>query len=1234
MLIRVWGIPRPLHAGSRGGLGTRRTFFFSGAGERSRHGFLLLALVFLAVIAPAAAAQADDGAVPTITFTVPAKAVWLGQWLEPADETKYDYCDDEYWFRGANYLKGKAYYDLPVALFRRVLIWPNGTEQVLDEFKLDGHVATGSTKRASESWSLNGCVHRRTSPRLYWSEPTIPARALTLPADDEYAYRVELRMVNLSAPTAARAPNATWDSIIDLWQGTRIEHRKDKERTWSRSSSEEEKRLCSPVSPAAFALEPVLPALFGVKYREDCYKGRCERKGERACPAGSWPAEQLGCKFAYTETREAPGYEKEEQDCWLEHRTASGVRIANLAQVYETYNFNVDLPMQITDVSVEGGQESDQPIRLLVTTRWAAWPLRLELLVDGALADSVVAEKGEEAVLSFVPEQPSHNLTIRATDAAGDSDEQELVLASGLAVDGEVRDNEAPVSIESSFRSPFGVSPGANSPAEAPGIPIGPAAAIVSIGGAGLAYYLMQRGSSRRKTGIPSSIVQTIRTAFGEVREAAKERGHALIEDTKAAYKRWLSWKSRAEAATAAAQSAGSIAEIDALLASGLVRPDVAKELKARRAELAKQDAELQRKVARAESDYRALAANLADSAMSAKAKLMLLDGFVNTYGDLLGEEGRKKLTFTRMRLASAAKEESLLRRIDDALKSGSAIAASKAIDEYITAAPNGTARGKVLALKSGLQAGVGERGAAQFGVAWANPSAGGAQTQPRSLWDSFTGALSGLGKAISGFAHDQWNYWSSVGDSVMKGDLKGAGEKLVAGALSAGAFVVDTVKNHWKEIAVGVAIGAALVVAAPIAIPAIATALGVSAGTVTAVVTAAGVAAVGYYAASRYGPILNEINDSCDWRGATDRCAQLRSELGQNALADGAILGGSIGLGKVLSPVVGTALARRIPVEGLTDDAARETYRLATKEIGRTGGYGQYKRIVVTDGRELPELANSRGAVTPDGTLYLNKDFLADWIMHPGIFDWHETGHRAITTGLAKAEPSIVAKTNAGTAKSGPIIEVAADKVAYQLGGAKYAAGWQKYRSVLIKHYIENPPVVGIWPHEEVEIAAWLYVVHKNIGRNDIATDLMSSVVRSNSEDGVQLFNAIVAKFQRAWTKTSIAVPPDAVPASFGNSIKGARNESVCTELGRHGYGGTFAPLFWCLREWKKSTLEKAQFEKRFDYIRRLPHGYDLYRHGVKSGILIPIGKNKWKINRTRLKEIEKQSRKLKLCL
>ncbi|MEM7817345.1 MAG: hypothetical protein QXL81_00820, partial [Candidatus Aenigmatarchaeota archaeon] len=107
MLIRVWGIPRPLHAGSRGGLGTRRTFFFSGAGERSRHGFLLLALVFLAVIAPAAAAQADDGAVPTITFTVPAKAVWLGQWLEPADETKYDYCDDEYWFRGANYLKGK-----------------------------------------------------------------------------------------------------------------------------------------------------------------------------------------------------------------------------------------------------------------------------------------------------------------------------------------------------------------------------------------------------------------------------------------------------------------------------------------------------------------------------------------------------------------------------------------------------------------------------------------------------------------------------------------------------------------------------------------------------------------------------------------------------------------------------------------------------------------------------------------------------------------------------------------------------------------------------------------------------------------------------------------------------------------------------------------------------------------------------------------------------------------------
>jgi len=395
--------------------------------------------------------------------------------------------------------------------------------------------------------------------------------------------------------------------------------------------------------------------------------------------------------------------------------------------------------------------------------------------------------------------------------------------------------------------------------------------------------------------------------------------------------------------------------------------------------------------------------------------------------------------------------------------------------------------------------------------------------------WGS--GAISGAQKAATIYVNDQKAYLDNLGSKLSNGDLLGAAQVFVNKQVSDAQFVVEAVQKHWVEIAVGVAIGAALVVAAPVLIPAAAVALGVSAATMTtAVVATAAVATVAYVGVT-YGNALNDVNSKCNNVSAPDAaCRGSMTDMGQQVVKDTAILGGSIVGGGALSKPFGTWAARQIPVSGLTDPAAVETYNVATEAMGRNGAYGQYSKVIVSDSSKMGE---SRAATNKLQQLWLNKDKYLPLKAYPDTAILHEDGHNAVVTGLSKTTPEIAAKTLMGTEDGGMIIEVAADKNAYMLGGQKYAQEWQSFRKEGIVEPFLNEPYFST--PLQADQMAYVCTVYQNTGDAATARSILSAVAANNDPSAVGYFNQQLGTYQQAWDSTSISRIPSNAGAAGG---------------------------------------------------------------------------------------------------
>jgi len=175
------------------------------------------------------------------------------------------------------------------------------------------------------------------------------------------------------------------------------------------------------------------------------------------------------------------------------------------------------------------------------------------------------------------------------------------------------------------------------------------------------------------------------------------------------------------------------------------------------------------------------------------------------------------------------------------------------------------------------------------------------------NLWDDLTGAVGGLGKTVYLGAKEQYDQYSDIASTALKGDISGANQKLLQKNLSDVSFVGQAVINHWEEIGWGIVVAAgvvAAVVTAPVWVPFVAAAVGVSAATVTAVGVGVGAAAAvgtAYYAATTYGAKLNNVDDVCTLEdGSATACVDARTDVVEQGIVDGTILAASVGVGSV----------------------------------------------------------------------------------------------------------------------------------------------------------------------------------------------------------------------------------------------------------------------------------------------------------------------------------------------
>jgi hypothetical protein len=390
-------------------------------------------------------------------------------------------------------------------------------------------------------------------------------------------------------------------------------------------------------------------------------------------------------------------------------------------------------------------------------------------------------------------------------------------------------------------------------------------------------------------------------------------------------------------------------------------------------------------------------------------------------------------------------------------------------------------------------------------------------------MWNGFTGAVSGLGKAAVIGAKDQYNQYSDIVSTALKGDILGANEKFCEKSLRDAAFVGQAVINHWQEIAVGIAIGAVAVATAPIWIPAV---VGVVS---TTGLVAIGAAATAVYVGATYGPSLNKVNDTCNWDGSGNGCGQSIKDVQEQAITDVVIVGGSLGVGSMASKPVGAALAKLIPVEGLSSVEAEETYAVALKALKETKPYGNFKRIVVVDSNS--DLGGSRAAVSGD-TLYINKDTLAWWQAYPNTAVPHEIGHRTIVNGFGEASPKTVKNTLLGSELGGPGIEVAADKNAFLINGQAYAKEWQAFRmETHVNPLLERPHI----EFPDAETYAYLYTVYQNTGDTKTAQLIMSTIENSNEPLVTNYFKTLTNNYQRIWDTTTLSNTPNIISGATG---------------------------------------------------------------------------------------------------
>ncbi|MEM5814253.1 MAG: hypothetical protein QXD77_00345 [Candidatus Aenigmatarchaeota archaeon] len=147
-------------------------------------------------------------------------------------------------------------------------------------------------------------------------------------------------------------------------------------------------------------------------------------------------------------------------------------------------------------------------------------------------------------------------------------------------------------------------------------------------------------------------------------------------------------------------------------------------------------------------------------------------------------------------------------------------------------------------------------------------------------LFNSVASAYEGAGKALVMNAKSAAEFWGSVGSDVVNGNFSGAVGKIGAAANDAYNGLAKIVDEHKSEI----------IMAAAVAAAAAFTIVTLGTGSPVSIAIIAGAAAyTGYYVATTYPPLLQNVDKACGWGNCSDG-GQAMKELNGTLATDGVI--------------------------------------------------------------------------------------------------------------------------------------------------------------------------------------------------------------------------------------------------------------------------------------------------------------------------------------------------------
>lgn len=286
-------------------------------------------------------------------ITIPSIEIELADWYSPSDfRTSYHPTSDfsYYYSIPAKAFEGINYYDLGIHFYYRVLIHPDGTEEVIDSYKFDNHIPT-RTEPNTDNCPGCGDYH-------YFAEYVIPEKTIYAgDLDEEGEYKVELRHIEISAPTNEMHPNADIDSVIDLYEGEEINYKTYNPWYDGMSSGEKIWQKCVSTSPDEYKETYTYGGLQEIfyEYKRWYYysmgmmqwmQNRWESGPKYCKDVGKYEIPELGGNFDYSTEELRHTYYSEyryvKSYIWIDKKTEEDVELSDLAESQILLEFEVE----------------------------------------------------------------------------------------------------------------------------------------------------------------------------------------------------------------------------------------------------------------------------------------------------------------------------------------------------------------------------------------------------------------------------------------------------------------------------------------------------------------------------------------------------------------------------------------------------------------------------------------------------------------------------------------------------------------------------------------------------------------------------------------------------------------------------------------------------------------------------------------------------------------------------